>query len=108
MFGAGALAASRRVGSDHFAVDDRPWHVLGASGETVVRDGRPPGRHTVLSELADPARRGVTRVAVGPRLDGTFEVAGPDRFRSDAFARQDLRACNDPRELVAVPGAVAG
>jgi len=38
-------------------------------------------------------------------LNGTVEVAGPEVFRFDEFIRQNLRASNDPREVVTDPHA---
>jgi len=47
----------------------------------------------------------VSRVALDSPLDGTVEVAGPEVFRFDEFIRQNLRASNDPREVVSDPHA---
>lgn len=47
----------------------------------------------------------VGRTAVGPPVDGTIEVAGPEQFRLDDLIRQSLSARNDPREVVADPEA---
>ena len=52
---------------------------------------------------ADDVAGAVARVAEGPPLNGTVEVAGPDRFRFDEFVRQGLRARDDPREVIADP-----
>lgn len=41
------------------------------------------------------------KVAVGMPLNGTVEVAGPERFRFDEFIRRGLSARQDPREVVA-------
>jgi uncharacterized protein YbjT (DUF2867 family) len=48
---------------------------------------------------------GVNRVALDSPLNGTVEVAGPEVFRFDEFIRQNLKASNDPREVVADPHA---
>lgn len=42
----------------------------------------------------------VSRVALDAPLNGTVEVAGPEVFRFDEFIRQNLKANNDPREVV--------
>lgn len=47
----------------------------------------------------------VSRAALDSPLNGTVEVAGPEMFRFDEFIRQNLRASNDPREVVADPHA---
>jgi uncharacterized protein YbjT (DUF2867 family) len=47
----------------------------------------------------------VGRVAVGPPLNGTVEIAGPEQFRMDEFFRDALTAWNDPREVVTDPHA---
>src|SRR5262245_12255721 len=54
---------------------------------------------------ADDVARAVGRVAVGAPLNGTVEVAGPQRFRFDVLIRQGLEAQNDPRKVVADPHA---
>jgi uncharacterized protein YbjT (DUF2867 family) len=45
------------------------------------------------------------RVAVDSALHGTIEIAGPERFRFDAFIRQGLAALGDARKVVADPHA---
>jgi uncharacterized protein YbjT (DUF2867 family) len=47
----------------------------------------------------------VSRVALEPPLNGTVEIAGPEAFRFDEFIRQNLKASNDPREVVTDPHA---
>jgi uncharacterized protein YbjT (DUF2867 family) len=47
----------------------------------------------------------VGRVAVGPPLNGTVEVAGPEQFRLDEFVRRGLVARHDPRQVIADPQA---
>ena len=54
---------------------------------------------------SDDVAAAVARVAEGPPLNGTVEVAGPDRARFDELVRQGLRARNDPREVIADPHA---
>ena len=50
---------------------------------------------------ADDVANALARVAVGPPLIATVEIAGPERFRFDEFIRQALRAHQDQREVVA-------
>jgi uncharacterized protein YbjT (DUF2867 family) len=54
---------------------------------------------------ADDVAKAVAEVTVGPPLNGTVEVAGPQQFRFDELIRQGLRARNDPREVVVDPYA---
>jgi uncharacterized protein YbjT (DUF2867 family) len=62
---------------------------------------------------ADDVARAVGRIAVGSPLNGIVEVAGPTRFRLEELIRRDLRARNDPRDVITDPearyfGAVLG
>lgn len=54
---------------------------------------------------ADDVAGAVGRIAVGPPLNGTVEVGGPEQFRLDELVRRDLVARKDPREVVADPHA---
>ena len=54
---------------------------------------------------ADDVAAAVGRVAVGAPANGIVEVAGPQQFRLNEFVLQGLRAYNDPRTVVADPGA---
>jgi uncharacterized protein YbjT (DUF2867 family) len=54
---------------------------------------------------ADDVAAAVGRVAVGSPANGIVEVGGPEQFRLDEFIQQGLRAHNDPRKIVADPGA---
>jgi uncharacterized protein YbjT (DUF2867 family) len=54
---------------------------------------------------ADDIASAVARVAVGPPLNSTVEVAGPEQFRLDELIRRALKARSDPREVVTDPDA---
>jgi uncharacterized protein YbjT (DUF2867 family) len=54
---------------------------------------------------ADDVAKEVGTVAVGPPLNGTIEIAGPQRFRFDELIRQGLKARNDPRKVIVDPHA---
>ncbi len=54
---------------------------------------------------ADDVVSAVGRLAVGAALNGTVEVAGPERFRLDELVRRRLREIGDPREVIADPAA---
>ena len=43
----------------------------------------------------------LSNVAMGSPLNGTIEVAGPERFRFDALIRKGLNGNKDPREVIA-------
>jgi len=47
----------------------------------------------------------VSHVALGPPLNGTIEVGGPEQFRFDELVRRALAAQGDPRVVVADPAA---
>jgi uncharacterized protein YbjT (DUF2867 family) len=54
---------------------------------------------------ADDVAAAVGRVAVGAPVNGIVEVAGPEPFRLDELIRHGLGAADDPRRVVADPGA---
>src|SRR5215467_2197856 len=54
---------------------------------------------------AEDVASAVARVAVGPPLNGTVEVGGPETFRLDELVRRYLAARKDPREVVTDPHA---
>ena len=54
---------------------------------------------------ADDVAMAVGRTAVGPPVNGTVEVAGPEQFRLDELILKGLTARKDPREVVADPKA---
>lgn len=49
---------------------------------------------------ADDVAAALTDITVGAPLNGTIEVAGPDKFRLDQLVQQFLSANNDTREVV--------
>jgi uncharacterized protein YbjT (DUF2867 family) len=51
----------------------------------------------VASALAD--------VTVGPPVNGTIEIAGPQQFHLDELVRNTLRERHDPREVITDPRA---
>src|SRR6058998_2807871 len=55
---------------------------------------------------ADDAASAVGRIAVGPPLNGTVEIGGPEQFRLDDLVRRRLAALKDPREVIADPRAL--
>jgi len=62
--------------------------------------------HALIQPMAaDDVASAVAKVAMGPPLNGTLEIAGPEQFHFDEFIRRGLSACNDPREVVLDPHA---
>lgn len=55
---------------------------------------------------ADDVASGVARIAVGPPLNGTVEIAGPEQFRVDDLVRRRLAALKDSREVIPDPNAL--
>ena len=76
-----------------------------------IADGATEGNTVRLPSVsfqpiaADDIAKAVAKVAVGSPLNGTVEVAGPEKFRFDEFIGRGLSARNDPREVVADPHA---
>jgi uncharacterized protein YbjT (DUF2867 family) len=54
---------------------------------------------------ADDVASAVARIAVGPPVNGTVEVGGPEQFRLDELIRRDLQELDDPREVIMDPEA---
>ncbi len=54
---------------------------------------------------ADDVAGAVGRTAVGPPVNGTIEVAGPEEFRLDELIRESLKARKDPRRVISDPEA---
>jgi uncharacterized protein YbjT (DUF2867 family) len=55
----------------------------------------------VQPEAADDVAATLADIAVNAPLNGTVELAGPERFRLDELAERFLRANDDPREVTA-------
>ena len=54
---------------------------------------------------ADDVASGVCRVAMGSPLNGTVEIAGPEKFRLYELVRTFFEARKDSREVVEDPQA---
>jgi uncharacterized protein YbjT (DUF2867 family) len=54
---------------------------------------------------ADDVATGVAIVAVGPPVNGTVEIGGPQSFRIDDLVRRRLATLKDSREVIADPEA---
>jgi uncharacterized protein YbjT (DUF2867 family) len=55
---------------------------------------------------AEDVATAVARIAVGPPVNGTVEIGGPEQFRVDDLVRQRLATLKDPREVIADPNAL--
>jgi uncharacterized protein YbjT (DUF2867 family) len=54
---------------------------------------------------ADDVASAMARIAAGPPVHGTVEIAGPEQFRMDELIRERLAALEDRREVIADPEA---
>jgi uncharacterized protein YbjT (DUF2867 family) len=62
--------------------------------------------HALIQPIAaDAVASAVARTAVGEPINGTIEIAGPERFGLDELIRKGLSFRGDPREVVADPEA---
>jgi len=55
---------------------------------------------------ADDVATAVGKIAVGPPVNGTVEISGPEKFRMDELVRRRLAQLGDPREVIADPNAL--
>ena len=54
----------------------------------------------------DDVASAVGRIAVGPPVNGTVEIGGPEQFRLDELIRRRLAELRDPREVITDPNAL--
>ena len=54
---------------------------------------------------ADDVATALGRIAVGPPVNGTVEIGGPEQFRLDELVQRRLVTLKDPHEVVADPNA---
>jgi uncharacterized protein YbjT (DUF2867 family) len=63
--------------------------------------------HVLFQPMAaDDVASALARIAVGPPVNGTVEIGGPEQFRVDDLVRRRLAALKDPREVIADPDAL--
>jgi uncharacterized protein YbjT (DUF2867 family) len=55
---------------------------------------------------ADDVATALGRIAVGPPVNGTVEIGGPEQFRMDELVRKRLAALKDSREVIPDPNAL--
>jgi uncharacterized protein YbjT (DUF2867 family) len=76
-----------------------------------IADGATDGTRVRLAPVfiqpmaADDVASAVAKIAVAAPVNGTTEIAGPERLRFEEFIRRGLSVRNDPREVVADPHA---
>jgi uncharacterized protein YbjT (DUF2867 family) len=68
----------------------------GASGQTVRMS---PALHQPIA--SDDVAAAVADIAIKPPVNGTIEIAGPDRVPLDELVRRFLTATRDPRTVIA-------
>jgi uncharacterized protein YbjT (DUF2867 family) len=63
--------------------------------------------HVLFQPMAaDDVASALAMIAVGPPVNGTVEIGGPEQFRVDDLVRRQLAALKDPREVIADPNAL--
>src|SRR3954466_15473330 len=55
---------------------------------------------------ADDVASAMAKIAVGPPVNGTVEIGGPEQFRIDELVRRRLASLGDSREVAADPRAL--
>lgn len=53
----------------------------------------------------DDVANAISRIAMGSPVNGTVEIAGPEKLRLDELIQRDLTARKDPREVISDPNA---
>ena len=77
----------------------------------IAGDGMADGTRVRLSNAAfqpmaaDDVARAVTDAALGSPVNGTIEIAGPERAPMSEMVARYLKATGDPREVVGDPEA---
>jgi len=82
------------------------FEFLKGLADVSIVDGKvhlPPALFQPMA--ADDVASAVGRIAVGPPVNGTVEIGGPEQFRLDELVQQRLAALKDPREVIADPEA---
>ena len=82
------------------------YEFLGGIAQASAADGKvhlPPASIQPMS--SDDVAAAMAEVALGEPVNGTVEIAGPERFRLDDLLRHYLTAVGDSREIVSDPGA---
>jgi hypothetical protein len=82
VFGEPALAVSPRLGHLHVTVNQGPWRWLDTSGQPIIVNLLPPGKHSILLELVDATHRTLDKQLVSfvipPKRIANVEHGGHD------------------------------
>ena len=77
------------------------FEFIGRIADSSTHDGTVPLPPILFQpEAADDVAAALADIAEGAPVNGTVELAGPERFRLDEFVRHFLSATNDPRHVV--------
>jgi uncharacterized protein YbjT (DUF2867 family) len=77
------------------------FEFIGRIADSSTRDGMVPLPPLYFQpESADDVAAALADIAEGAPVNGTVELAGPERFRLDEFVRRFLSANHDPRQVV--------
>ena len=82
------------------------FEFLKGLADTSTDGGKVRLPHVLFQPMAaDGVASALATIAVGPPLNDTVEIAGPEQFRLDDLVRRRLAALKDPREVIADPKA---
>ena len=77
------------------------FEFIGRIADSSTHDGTVPLPPLYFQpEAADDVAAALADIAEGAPVNGTVELAGPERFRLDELVRRFLSATNDPRHVV--------
>ncbi len=77
------------------------FEFIGRIADSSTHDGTVPLPPLLFQpEAADDVATALADIATGAPVNGTVELAGPERFRLDELVRRFLSAGNDPRQVV--------
>ena len=77
------------------------FEFIGRIADSSTHDGTVPLPPLYFQpEAADDVAAALADIAEGAPVNGTVELAGPERFRLDELVRRFLNATNDPRHVV--------
>jgi uncharacterized protein YbjT (DUF2867 family) len=76
------------------------FEFIGRIADSGTRDGTVPLPPVLFQpEAADDVAATLADIAEGTPVNGTVELAGPERFRLDELVRRYLNATGDPRQV---------
>jgi uncharacterized protein YbjT (DUF2867 family) len=82
------------------------FEFIGRIADSSTQDGTVPLPPLLFQpEAAEDVAAALADIAAGTPVNGTVELAGPERFRLDELVRRFLSASHDPRQVVTDAGA---